>query len=371
MGRLNLDRPLAITMWDFSWLERRWPGAGYEDWDKILEELKERGYDVVRIDAYPHLLATDAFKEWTLIPFWNLQTWGSQSVNKVTVYNNLKEFLEKCKKYEIKVALSTWFREDECKTAMNIRTPEDHGQVWKITLDYIKEWGLIDNILYVDLCNEFPLTCWAPFLEGVYGKDQFVRDSEEISNWMKESIKYLRQYYTDIPLCYSFVIPYTNSEEDVSYMDLIEPHIWMAQSSDFYEVVGYNYERFDSIGYDNLAKYGEKTYRENPSYWKNCLAKNIENVAQWSIKTGEPIITTECWGVVDYKDWPLLNWDWVKELCEFGVKEAISTGRWIAIATSNFCGPQFKGMWRDIQWHKKLTDLIHESRLTLDFVESE
>lgn len=23
----------AITMWDFSWLERRWPGAGYEDWD--------------------------------------------------------------------------------------------------------------------------------------------------------------------------------------------------------------------------------------------------------------------------------------------------------------------------------------------------
>ena len=25
--------PRAITMWDFSWLERRWPGAGYEDWD--------------------------------------------------------------------------------------------------------------------------------------------------------------------------------------------------------------------------------------------------------------------------------------------------------------------------------------------------
>ncbi|MBN1791595.1 MAG: cellulase, partial [Bacteroidales bacterium] len=24
--------PRAITMWDFSWLERRWPGAGYEDW---------------------------------------------------------------------------------------------------------------------------------------------------------------------------------------------------------------------------------------------------------------------------------------------------------------------------------------------------
>ncbi len=44
-------RPRAITMWDFSWLERRWPGAGYEDWDQALDELAERGYDAVRIDA--------------------------------------------------------------------------------------------------------------------------------------------------------------------------------------------------------------------------------------------------------------------------------------------------------------------------------
>jgi hypothetical protein len=35
----NIQRPLAITMWDFSWLERRWPGAGYEDWDLALDGL--------------------------------------------------------------------------------------------------------------------------------------------------------------------------------------------------------------------------------------------------------------------------------------------------------------------------------------------
>ena len=34
--------PLAITMWEFSWLERRWPGAGYEDWDRALAELVDR-----------------------------------------------------------------------------------------------------------------------------------------------------------------------------------------------------------------------------------------------------------------------------------------------------------------------------------------
>lgn len=32
--------PLAITMWDFSWIERRWDGAGFEDWNAALEASK-------------------------------------------------------------------------------------------------------------------------------------------------------------------------------------------------------------------------------------------------------------------------------------------------------------------------------------------
>jgi hypothetical protein len=55
----TFKHPRAITMWEFSWIERRWPGAGFEDWDRALDELSERGYDAVRIDPFPHLLATD------------------------------------------------------------------------------------------------------------------------------------------------------------------------------------------------------------------------------------------------------------------------------------------------------------------------
>ena len=69
--------PRAITMWDFSWLERRLPGAGYEDWDKVLGELKERGYNAVRIDAYPHLLAENPEKEWILHELWSIQNWAA------------------------------------------------------------------------------------------------------------------------------------------------------------------------------------------------------------------------------------------------------------------------------------------------------
>ena len=35
--------PRAITMWDFSWLDRRWPGAGYEDWDKYWTSSRNGG----------------------------------------------------------------------------------------------------------------------------------------------------------------------------------------------------------------------------------------------------------------------------------------------------------------------------------------
>lgn len=74
---MKLDHPLAITMWDFSWLERRWPGAGYENWSQALDELVQRGYDAVRIDAYPHLHAAGATQQHTIIPCWNQQHWGS------------------------------------------------------------------------------------------------------------------------------------------------------------------------------------------------------------------------------------------------------------------------------------------------------
>jgi hypothetical protein len=82
---LAVERPLAISMWDFSWLERPWPGAGYEDWDRALDELAEPGYDAVRIDAYPHLVATHPEREWTLLPGWDQHDWGAPARARVRV----------------------------------------------------------------------------------------------------------------------------------------------------------------------------------------------------------------------------------------------------------------------------------------------
>ncbi|MBQ7604030.1 MAG: hypothetical protein IJU75_03670 [Clostridia bacterium] len=54
----------------------------------------------------------------------------------------------------------------------------------------------------------------------------------------------------------------------------------------------------------------------------------------------------------------MLDWDWIFDLNRLGIKTALGTGRWAALATSNFCGPQFRGMWDNVAWHREMTDLI-------------
>ncbi len=354
----DLKRLLAITMWDFSWLERRWPGAGYEDWDAALDQLKERGYDAVRIDAYPHLIHWGPTRNWELLPEWNTQDWGAPARIRVRVQPALNEFIGKCRDRGLLVGLSTWFRQDIHEHRMRITTPAQLGAVWKSCLDSI-DASLRGSILYVDLCNEFPLDVWAPFTPK-----RLSRATPEGVQWMAEPIALLKQSYPQYDYTFSFTSEYQNwKQQDVSMLDFLELHLWMTHFSDFYKKVGYNYERFDPKGYDNLAINAERIYNEGKDHWQARLKYGIDVLTEWSIAAKKPLITTECWSLVDYKDYPMLNWGWIKELCELGVTYAASKGRWAAMATSNFCGPQFHGMWRDVAWHRRLTDAIHGAAL--------
>lgn len=360
--------PLAITMWDFSWLERRWDGGSYEDWDKALDELAERGYNAVRIDAYPHLLAADPNKEWTLLPCWDVQDWGSPGKIKVTVYPALNQFIAKCKKRNIKVGLSTWYREDLHKEKLKITSPEKMAENWIKALDLIAQDNLLDNILYVDMCNE-----WTSFWSVGLKESAHNWAIPDSLTWMKKTIELVRVKYPDLP--YTFSFDYMGKDvvdklkaNPLPHFDLLEQHLWMASlnGGEFNKTMGYNWHRFSNESYLNLIENGEKLYRSKPEYWQKMLVDNIKLYASGAKAINQPIISTECWSIVDYKDYPMLNWNWIKDLCELGTITAASTGQWVAIATSNFCGPQFVGMWKDVEWHKRLTNIIKSSKINDD-----
>lgn len=366
-------KPKAITMWDFSWLERRWPGAGFEDWDYVVSELVKRGYDAVRIDAYPHLLSKDPEDVWTLKPEWNQQDWGAPALTKVSdIRGNLTKFMRICQKYDVAVGLSAWFREDINNVRMEIKTPQDLANAWLSVLDAIREAGLEDTVLYVDVANEYP--AWCPFIynDSEYraahidgNNDEWIIRTDSISKrWAKETLDILRSAYPQYDYTFSQADYYDSLDKlDNSPFDFIEAHLWMTSYTDFYKKIGYNFEHFSSTGYENVVKYAEDLYKSDADGWDSKLISGVKMLADWSRSENKPLITTECWGIVDYKDWPLLHWDWVKHLCEIAVKQAASEGRWLAMATSNFCGPQFHGMWRDVKWHQQLTDIIKNAKL--------
>lgn len=358
--------PLPITMWDFSWIERRWPGAGYEDWDLVLDELRERGYEAVRIDAFPHLLSNNPQKQWLLKPQWSQQDWGSPWLNTVVLFPALTDFIGKCKDRDIKVGLSTWYREDTDNVRMGIASPQIMADQWITTLKLIEKEGLLDAILYVDLCNEWPGAAWCPFFtneppELTWGAWY----TERSLTWMREAISLVRQSFPELPLSFSFDLnkPDKALETDLKAFDYLDPHIWMVQANagEFYKLTGYNYDLFLPDSYHALVANGLKTYNERPQYWQELLVKQINEVAEVAKQKQTALITTECWGIVDYKDWPMLEWGWVKELCALGTRTAAATGQWLSIATSNFCGPQFRGMWRDVDWHRELTGVIRNA----------
>ncbi|MBE0652753.1 MAG: cellulase, partial [Bacteroidales bacterium] len=319
------------------------------------------GYDAIRIDAFPHLVYKDPFKKYTLIPHWNTHDWGSPDYNIISVEPFLTEFVKKCKDRGLKIGLSSWWREDTERSYDIITSPEMLAKVWLSVLDLLNEKDLLDTVMYVDLNNEWPLDEWTPYKKGLGGWA-----SKESMKWMETSISLLKEKYPFLKYTFSFtgeVTEKTKHYGDLQFLDFLEQHIWMVNynDSEFYNKIDYHYEAFDPVGYQKIAKYAEKLYKEKPDYWKDGLKKQIRHAADWSKHSGKPLITTECWGLVTYKDWPLLNWEWIKELCETGVREAAATGRWISMATSNFCGPQFVGLWRDIEWNKKLADIIHNS----------
>ena len=361
-------RPRAITMWDFSWIERRWPGAGYEDWPQVLDEACERGYDAIRIDAFPHLVATAPEKEWTLLPVWYVQDWGSPAINKVRLQPALHEFIRLCRERGIMVGLSSWYREDADDTRMRITSAAVQAEQWKSVLTGIKQAGLLDAILYVDLCNEWPGAVWCPFFrndppELTWGGWH----TETSQRWMREACESVRRDFPELPVGFSFE-PRDVSKlagADLGYLDYAEPHLWMAQANggEFYQLCEYKYERFNLEGYKSFVEKGETLYRSKPEYWQDILRQHILKTAAAFQPFKLPLMTTECWGVVDFKDWPLLDWQWVKELCRLGVETAAGTGQWVAIATSNFAGPQFRGMWRDVRWHQAANELIKGSTI--------
>jgi hypothetical protein len=375
----------AVTMWEFSWLTRReGVEAEYADWDKVLDELSARGYDTIRMDAFPHLVARgpggEQVDRFTILPQTPLFMWGNHTPVEVEPRAGLVEFITKVRSRGMNVGLSTWFNDDPSHRAETVATPADYARIWLETLDHLADAKLLDAVRWVDLCNEFPIGKWA---KGAYplifdGADP-ADPGPAISPWSSEAQTRVQQYldegigpvreaYPELSYTFSFesVSGYNARELDTSSLDLAEVHVWLSSDLEFSAASG-QLEVLLELGPDKLAAHAEKApevYYSERDRWLSTLEGLVDEWARWTAERRLPLVTSESWGPINYDDVDSIEgtseWDWVKDVCAEGVRMAIDKG-WSGICTNNFAQPHFEGLWSDIAWHQEQNARIKRS----------
>ena len=382
----QLKKPVAIAMWDFSWILRHHRYGEFDNWDKVLEGLAERGYDAVRIDAMPQFVAADTsgkiesgFR--SVKNGWQPSLWGNDFTMSFRPQEALLEFLPKCRKYGIKVGLATWFMQHG--TGRKDIFNESGGllRAWDENLAFLKKNNLLGNVIYVDLLNEYPN--WHGYdwlkknMNKLSGLDQYRLDNPEANipdqiisgknanpeqqkfynGFISSTIKTLRSKYPEIDFYASLDSSMELDRIDLSEFGALDYHIWFAHSG---KVPG-----LDKVGARDQTQDYREIYSGLQTYWK----ENRESLVKWmdgrisdisgaAAKHNIVCGNTEGWGPISWYDHPELGWEFVKESAEICVDLTRKHDNYKFICSSNFTHPQFRGIWDDIKWHQKITSRI-------------
>lgn len=393
-GVRALREPAAIAMWDFSWALRHDPGCEFADWDKVLDGLVERGYNAIRFDVFPPLVATGPdgrvndshhFPKSGKKPV----MWGNQFPTTLHPRQALKEFIPRCLDRGLLLGLSTWFfgpghdpkRVNQC--VENVQGLDGFVRVWDETLRFLKDNDLLHNIYYVDLLNEYPLFSGFKWLRDQMDSDIQVRRekarADGVHEWKEKAGSYnneaSRKFYTGFAndaitrlqarwpgLDFLFSLTYNRSADwrvmATTKIAALDAHYWFVMNPLLSAKTGYweNIHRLadSDAGFPKVQEALVKNWTAHKPKLIEWMDQQMAEVAALGRQHNKPFGNTEGWGIINWLDHPALNWDIIKEAGEI----CASLGRkhgYRFNCTSNFTHPQFPRLWADTAWHKRVT----------------
>jgi len=376
---------LTIAMWDFSWMFMHYPGGAFEDFDKATDELLERGFNTIRIDAFPLIIGKlDSLNQVITIPGNPLFNWGQSDKDRLhSPVQELISFMEITKSKNINVILSTWG--NGCVEFPDILKDYTDQKVfwgaWERTLNILKEKDLLSHVAYVDFDQEFPF--FSPFQFeinrlGAIQKENKISSAGAMEDAGKASSDYKKLAWNPLQMEFvrdlmsstltnfqkkypglRFTFSLTAYWEEVRAMnlnlfDVLELHIWMVQSPRFG-----TRSQFDALvkdrGEHDYTDYMDRINKTMKSV-RPMLLEDMHNrlafAKEWSEEIGAPLTTTESWGPwwhMDHKD---LDWKWLYDWCEQCMGLASDYGLWGATPW-NYSHPYWEN-WKNIEWYKKV-----------------
>lgn len=380
------EKPLAIAMWDYSWILRHHRYGEFQNWDQVLEGLAERGYNAIRMDAMPQYVAADSdgtIKEEfrSVKDGWAPSLWGNDYTMSFRPREALLEFLPKCEKCGIRVGLSTWFS-NHGTTRKDIFMEEGAvARAWNETLAFLQNNDLLRNVTYVDVLNEYPNWHGYDWLKNELNNRsdvaRFRLDHPEANipdfDPAKEKVNPLKkQFYNDFltgtlkKLKAGFpgldVFAALDSGMELDQIDLsefgaLDYHIWFHHRGGI-PGLGEVSSKNQTLDYRKVYSDLMQFWKENKASYISWMEGRLRDISGMAAANGIVCGNTEGWGPIFWFDHPELDWGWVKESAEICVDIARRHENYKFICTSNFTHPQFRGMWEDIRWHRKITSAI-------------
>jgi hypothetical protein len=372
---------LTIAMWDFSYLYMHYPGGAFADWNKTLDELLERRFNTVRVDAFPLIIGKlDAANQKVTILADPMRNWGPSDRDvEHDLQQEFVEFMTLTKKKGIQVILSTW--NFGCKEFPNVqqdyKTPEQVWSAWEKTLDLLAQKDLLSHVLYVDLDQEFPF--FSPFAEKIKGMEiKGCSDTENTAAQLRnmisgqqwndqqilfvrklfnESLKHFQRRYPQLRFTFSLTAHWADVRAmRLTTLDVLELHIWMTQSQRFLSRTGFD-ELVKDRGKHDYSDYMQRLEWTMASVRPLLLEEmthNMRYAQEWAAEISAPLTTTEAWGPWWHMDHPDLDWQWLYDWCEQCVELAPQYGFW-GVTPWNFSHPYWQN-WKNVDWYRRVNE---------------
>lgn len=379
-----IPRRATIAMWDFSWLNSHYPGGAFADFDQVTDELLERAFNTVRIDAFPWIVGRlKNPAEVVTISGDPLATWGmSDRDREHAVGVELAEFLAICRDKRIYVILSTWGK--GCREYPD-REPDAFLEVWEKTLSFLQARNLLEQVLYIDLDQEFPFfSAYKQQLNelahghpdghenedpmAVAGRQKPQRglawndvQLDFVGNLFNRSLAHFQWRYPAQRFTFSLTRFWNECRLlDLKAFDVLELHCWIHgprfdNRTGFYEVVKDRGPR----DYGDYQRRLDDTFQSVRPMLLGEMHRRLATAAAWATELSAPLTTTEAWGPWWHMDHPPLRWDWLREWCAECNALAGEYGFW-GSTPWNYSHPYWQN-WLDIAWYRAVNRAFLES----------
>lgn len=247
--RLANDERLAMACWDYAWPLCREYGA----MERMLDETRARGFNALRLDPYPHLLASPGdgvhMDRCEILPPPDPRRGIPRGVATVHIREAFQRLLRAAADRGIRLWLSGFFLPDSRARRSFVRRPGDYIDVWAQTLELARQWGQLDTIAAVDFAYHFPFPPWSHgACRRLFGR---APRRGLPSRWSEPQERAVERYVLEVPRALRALFPTVRfglscasgqaghlRQLDTSELDFLDLSLWLDDDPRFHLASG-------------------------------------------------------------------------------------------------------------------------------------